>query len=162
MRPIEIDFDIHKLIEAERRSFDEPVNDALRRLLNLPERPSSEALVFETAVHRSSPLSWKAEGVELPHGTKLRMTYGRPKVTYEGVIDNGAWKFGSRVYASPSGAASGLAVTAKGKKTRLNGWEAWEVQRPGDQGWVELEGLRKQARPGLQKEAAEMLKNLGL
>ena len=34
---IEIDFDIHKLIELERRSFTEKPFIALRRLLKLPE-----------------------------------------------------------------------------------------------------------------------------
>ena len=34
MRTIEIDYDIHRLIQLERRSFDEPEYIALRRLLN--------------------------------------------------------------------------------------------------------------------------------
>ena len=36
MEKIEIDWDIHKLIEAERKGFDEPQYVALRRLLKLP------------------------------------------------------------------------------------------------------------------------------
>ena len=48
MTTIEIDFDIHKLIENERKSFDESKNDALRRLLRLgpphvSPRPSKNA-----------------------------------------------------------------------------------------------------------------------
>ena len=35
MRTIKIDFDIHQLVELERRSFEETPNDALRRLLRL-------------------------------------------------------------------------------------------------------------------------------
>ena len=35
-RQIDIDWDIHKVIEAERSSFDEPSYVALRRLLKLP------------------------------------------------------------------------------------------------------------------------------
>ena len=41
VRTIEIDFDIHKLIETERRSFAESPNMVLRRLLNLGEAKDS-------------------------------------------------------------------------------------------------------------------------
>src|SRR5689334_2077993 len=124
LRAMEIDFDIHKLVEAERRSFDEPPYMALRRLLKLPEPPRAST--------PPAGRGWQAEGVSLPHGTKLRMTYGRPKRTYTGTIQNAEWHVEGRVFDSPSGAASGVAVTSRGDKTRLNGWELWEVQLPGD------------------------------
>lgn len=48
MRTIEVDFDIHQLIELERRNFEETPNDVLRRLLglsgpNTAEQPSSSS-----------------------------------------------------------------------------------------------------------------------
>ncbi len=39
LRTIQIDLDIHKLIEGERRSFGEPSHLAWRFLLRLPEPP---------------------------------------------------------------------------------------------------------------------------
>ena len=76
---IEIDFEVYKLIEAERRSFGEPRNDALRRLLGLAA--PKEDLAPATNIP-SGARSWSGEGVTLQHGTKLRMRYnGR---THEG------------------------------------------------------------------------------
>ena len=40
------------------------------------------------------------------------------------------------------GAASGVAITSKGEKTRLNGWELWEVQQPGQTKWIRIDVLR--------------------
>jgi hypothetical protein len=134
VRTIEIDFDIHKLIEAERRSFDEQPYEALRRLLKLPE------ITRELA--RPAGRAWQSEGVTLEHGTKLRMTYGRPKRTYTGVVLNGEWHVEGQVFDSPSGAASGVAITSKGEKTRLNGWELWEVQQPGETRWIRIDVMR--------------------
>jgi hypothetical protein len=70
-----------------------------------------------------------------------------------------AW---ARFFDSPSGAASAIAVTAKGKTTRLNGWGLWHVQRPGKSEWVPLEELRKEAAPERHKAAQKILAELGL
>ena len=78
---VNVQVDIHKLIEAERRSFDEEPYVALRRLLKLPEAAREQA--------KPAGRAWQSEGVTLEHGSKLRMTYGRPKRTYTGVILNG-------------------------------------------------------------------------
>ena len=87
LRTIEIDFDVHQMIEMERQSFMESPNDVLRRLLKIGERSSGNSVPV------SEGRSWSGKGVTLPHGTELRMEYrGRQ---YSGVIDNGAdggWK----------------------------------------------------------------------
>jgi hypothetical protein len=140
MRTIEIDFDIHKLVEGERRSFDETPNDALRRLLKLPKKTNEEAQRSALAVGNQLP--WQGDGVVLPHGTKLRMIYGRPKKTYTGSISNGEWVVEGQKFDSPSGAASAVAVTGKGQKTRLNGWDLWHAQLPGENKWTLISALR--------------------
>src|SRR6056297_1141590 len=77
-RTIEIDFDVHRAIELERRDFDESPNEVLRRLLDLA--PSAPSASVEKG-RPSSPGSersgrpWSGKGVELPHGTELRMEY---------------------------------------------------------------------------------------
>src|ERR1700728_3561228 len=115
MMTIEIDFDVYKAIETERRGFDEPRNAALRRLLGLPPAPE----VALAPVPRSLE-SWEDDGVTLPGGTKLRMAYsGR---AHEGIIDKGTWLVEGRRFKSPSGAASAVARTKKGKTTKLDGW----------------------------------------
>ena len=81
-RVVEIDFEIHQMIELEKRGFDESDNDALRRLLRLPEpQPTSD-----------NSRSWSSHGVTLPHGTELRMNYGGQEHT--GIVDNGKWLVG--------------------------------------------------------------------
>jgi hypothetical protein len=133
---IEIDFDVYKLIETERRSFDEPRADALRRLLKLPPRAAA------SPANGGKPVgpAWSGEGVTLAHGTRVRMSYNGRQ--YEGEIVEGNWVIAGKSFSSPSGAASGIAVTKRGKKTRLDGWTYWEVQAPGDNGWTPLKALR--------------------
>src|SRR4051794_12766273 len=80
---IEIDFEVYKLIEAERKGFDEPRLAALRRLLGLKNQPQTDA---------ASPrpgLPWIGAGVELPHGTEVKMFYSGRQ--YDGEILNGKW-----------------------------------------------------------------------
>jgi hypothetical protein len=137
-RAIDIDFDVHRCIENERRGFHESPNDALRRLLKLGEPKPAPVTVSSTSPPRQK--SWSDRGVTLPHGTAIRMTYDDR--VYEGQIVNGAWVVGNQTFDSPSGAASGVAVTKKGKLTRLNGWIYWQVKLPGNDSWTSLENLR--------------------
>jgi hypothetical protein len=141
---IEIDFDIYKLIEMERRGFDEPPRSALRRLLKLPPAAKESS---NGQPPRPTGRAWEEDGVKLPHGTRVRMEYGRGKQIYEGTINDGKWVINGRTFESPSGAASELAVTKKGKSTKLNGWNYWTVQLPGETEWILLNDLRLRARP---------------
>lgn len=142
MRTIDIDFDVHKKIELERTSFEESPNTALRRLLGLPEQAQAQQ-----ATEGALKSGWRdKDGLVLPHGTRLRMTYGGR--THEGVIDRGAWVVEGDNYYSPSGAA-GVARTKSGSSTKLNGWNYWEVQLPGSSNWnkiLELSRMQKAAR----------------
>ena len=140
-RSIEIDFDVHQEIEKNRRSFDETPNDVLRRKLGLgtvkkPAKP------LTAATPEARP--WRGHGIELPHGTELRMKYNH--FNYTGRIENGAWIVKGETFYGPSAAASGVAVTKKGKKTRLNGWMYWEAKVPTDKKWRPLWEFRIKAR----------------
>jgi hypothetical protein len=84
--------------------------------------------------------SWSDEDVTLPHGTLLRMNYSGRR--YEGKIIDGKWIISGQSFDSPSGAASGIAVTRKGTKTKLDGWMYWHVKRPDDKEWVAINQLR--------------------
>lgn len=151
-RTIDIDFDVHKLIEAERRGFEEKPNAALRRLLKLP--PPKPASPGKTV--RTFDRAWFGEGVTLAHGTLVRMRYnGR---LYEGEIVDGKWIIEGKTFDSPSGAASGIAVTKKGKTTRLDGWIYWEVMPPGYTDWTPIKALR----PMLSRSTNLTLEQLGL
>jgi len=138
-RTIEIDFDIHKLIEAERLSFSETPSEVLRRILGIGEaKPEIK--------NPRSGKSWSAYGVILPHGTALRMTYNG--VEHSGVIDDGMWLVDGEEYSSPSGAASAVAKTKRGKATRLDGWRYWHVKKPDSADWTELTALwTKETKP---------------
>ncbi|WP_133254306.1 hypothetical protein [Phenylobacterium deserti] len=134
MRTIAIDFEVHKLIEMERTSFDETPNAALRRLLGLP-RSSART----EGDHAKGP-GWTCDGVHLPDGTQLRMSYsGR---SHRGEIDGGTWLVEGQRFRSPSGAASGVARTRSGKHPRLDGWIYWEALLPGTEEWIRILELR--------------------
>jgi len=145
-RTVEIDFDVHKCIENERRGFDESANAALRRLLKLPDRPKSTTVGITT-----SKRAWSDDGVILSHGTPVRFHYDRRRQSREGCIDDGKWTFGTITFDSPSAAASELAVTKKGEKTRLNGWLYFDVREPSGK-WVSLDSLRRRKGSKLTAE----------
>jgi len=135
MRAIEIDFEIHKAIEGERRSFDEAPNDVLRRLLGI--KAASQNVSPPVAVGRA----WSGKGVTLPHGTELKMEYNG--VEYRGQIDDGRWACGGGYHAGPSPAAAAVASTRHGTKPSLNGWIYWAAKLPGSSRWVPISNMRK-------------------
>lgn len=135
---IEIDFDVYKVIEAERQNFDEPRIAALRRLLGLPALPNSRNAKGSKREGRA----WSGEGVTLAHGTQVRMRYNGRQ--HEGETSDGKWLVEGRRFDTPSGAASGIAITKRGKKTRLDGWIYWEARTSGDTLWTPISHLRPQ------------------
>ena len=137
MRTIDIDFDIHRLIQLERRSFDEPDYVALRRLLKLgpplvEDRPESDS---------RSLRPWSKGGVTLPHGTELRMEYNG--ILHLGRISDGFWEVEGSREKSPSGAASAVARTRDGSPVNVNGKAYWHVRRPGDTDWTRYADLKR-------------------
>lgn len=138
---IEIDFDIHKMIESERRSFGEKPYLALRRLLGLPA--VSERKVAEAG---QTGRPWKDDGVIIPHGSLARMEYARGAQKYEGQFLNGFLVVNGEQYSTLSAAASFLAKTKGGGSTSLNGWNYWEVKLPGSDKWELMEHKRRKAR----------------
>lgn len=133
MRTIEIDFDVHKRIETERKSFSETPNAVLRRLLGIGnERPVER--------QPGDGRAWSGKGVVLPHGTELRMDYNGRQ--HSGRIDNGVWLVEGKKFKSPSAAAGGVALTKDGRRTSLDGWIYWQVKRPGDLDWIPIKRLR--------------------
>lgn len=147
LRTIEIDFEIHKAIEAERRSFDEPEYVALRRLLKMEdvEAPKSP----ENEVGRDGR-PFVEDGVSVVHGSDARMRYLRGTQLYEGKFLDGMLVVDGTAYPTLSAAASDLARTKEGKKTSLNGWLYWEVRAPGTAKWRAMKDLRDRAQHQLQ------------
>ncbi len=141
---IEIDFDIHKAIEAEREGFEEPPYLALRRLLKLPSVEKSRPDPVEKAVAGSRP--WREGTVEIPHGAEARMAYQRGSQAFEGRFLNGRLVVDGKSFETLSGAASALARTKDGTIPNLNGWNYWEVKVPGRNDWVPLKLLRRRGR----------------
>lgn len=140
---IEIDFDIHKLIEAERRSFSEQPFHALRRLLGLPEIREKES--GDRALPQVGK-PWVQDGVVIPHGSLARMEYLRGSQKFEGQFLDGFLYVEGNSYGSLSDAAGALAKTKDGKKPSLNGWNYWEVKVPGSNQWILLDHMRKRAK----------------
>lgn len=139
---IDIDFDVHKLIEGERRSFAETPNTALRRLLKLPERAASPP----TPDISKDGRPWYGQGVLIPHGTLARMEYDRGSQVYEGRFLDGALVVGGKRFTSLSTAAGSLATTKSGGTPSLNGWDYWSVKLPDSDEYVPMQHLRRRAK----------------
>jgi hypothetical protein len=147
LRSIDIDFDTWRLIQIEKTGFEEPDFVALRRLLKLPElkndeRPKEEPKVVApiATANGANGAPWGDQGVRLPHGTPVRMSYGHGRQKFEGVINNGDWLIDGNRYKSPSAAAG--AVT----KISLNGWLYWEAFLHGQ--WHKLADMRQRVADG--------------
>lgn len=137
-RTIDIDFEVHKRIEAERTSFAETPNHVLRRLLGIePGENKASVLIAAAAEHGRS---WTGKGVTLPGGTQVRMDYNGQQLA--GVIHDGKWIIEGREFSSPSAAASKMCRTRSGAETSLDGWKYWQAKRPGDDKWTSISSLR--------------------
>ena len=142
LQKIEIDFDIHKLIESERQGFEEPPYVALRRLLNLPELNIGSDNARES-IGEGAP--FVEDGITIPHGSLARMEYQRGKQVFEGRFLNGNLVVNGQSFSALSAAASALAVTKKGNKTSLNGWLYWKAKFPNEIKWRPLDQMRTDA-----------------
>ena len=140
LQKIEVDWDIHRMIEGERSSFDEPPYVALRRLLKLPAKRPAPVAIAQVA---SSGTPWTDSGVTVPHGSLARMEYGRGSQVYEGQFLNGKLVVNDQSFDALSTAADALAVTKDGKKPSLNGWLYWKVKFPGESQWRSLNDMRR-------------------
>jgi hypothetical protein len=147
-RSIEIDIDVHKRIEAERKGFAESPNDVLRRLLGLGRGEHKVSKMIASAAEHGR--SWTGKGVTLPSGTKVRMVYNGQQLS--GVIADGKWVVDGREFSSPSAAASKSVRTKSGKEGSLDGWKYWEAKRPGDDGWTPIGSMR----PEVQRRVEEI------
>ena len=138
LQKIEIDLDIHKLIEAERKSFDEAPYLALRRLLKLPTKKTLTDGVEILGEGRP----FVEDGVAVPHGSMALMEYQRGRQIFEGRFLNGKLVVNGQSFSALSAAASALAVTKKGGKTSLNGWLYWRAKFPTESIWRSLSDMR--------------------
>ena len=141
MKAIEIDFEVHQKIELERVGFDEPENDALRRLLGLGKRSRTDKQpkVFD----RSKP--FREDGVVVPNGSEARMYYQRKSQYYQGRFEDGYLVVDGQKFSALSTAASTLAKTKDGKSPSLNGWLYWEVKFPSSAKWIKMSELREKS-----------------
>lgn len=139
LQKMDIDWDIHRLIEAERQGFDEPPYIALRRLLKLPapERAASGGAPVQTGV------PWVEDGVQVPHGSLARMEYQRGSQVYEGQFLDGKLVVNGNAYDTLSAAAGAVAKTKDGTSTSLNGWLYWSAKFPGENKWRKLRDMRR-------------------
>ncbi|TRD09954.1 hypothetical protein FGU71_13190 [Erythrobacter insulae] len=140
MRQIEIDFEVHKAIEAERNGFSEPPNAALRRLLGIDEAEDEYDDKFEGLAGGG----WASKGVTLPEETSLRMEYNG--IVGRAFIRKGQWKTPKGIFNGPSPAAAAVASTKDGKTPVLNGWRYWRAKLPGSRNWVPIQEMRDKAK----------------
>jgi hypothetical protein len=133
---IRVDSQVFQVLESRRAAPAQTHNDVLREMIGLPALDETEP---DTTAEQSD--GWSSKGVELPNGTKLRMSYNGQ--LYAGMIVQGAWHTGGAIYRSPSGAAAGVARSRRGTRVDLDGWHYWEAQKPGSSSWVRINRLRK-------------------
>ena len=153
-RMIEIDFQVHQLIELERKGFEDTPNAVLRRKYGLADlgptgarpgvsnadRPAKELVPIDA--NRPWAGKGKSTGLMLPHGTQLRIDYNGQCIL--GRVDNGSLVFEGQRFNSPSGAAVALCSTRSGRKTALNGKTLISACPPGKSRWASLKSMEEQ------------------
>ena len=125
MARINVDFEVFKELTARRASESVTYNDVIRELLGL--KSGAATTPKPNGV-------WAYRGVQLPDGTQLRATYKGQ--TYTAEIRGGSLMLDGQRQTSPSAAASYIT------KNNANGWDFWEVKRPGDASWLIMKQLR--------------------
>ena len=134
MRSIEVDFKVHQAIEAERRSFNESPNTALRRLLNLgpPEQAGREESTL-------AGFGWTKSGVTLAEGTRIEVRYSEVRV--RGSVSAGQLTLEGHKYRTPSAAVTDIIRQRRGKAVNVNGWKHLYVSLA-DGRWVPIAELK--------------------
>ena len=155
MRNIEIDFDVHQKIEAARKSFDDPPNAALRRLLGLA--PAKQALSANDAIEQlpSKSAEWRSKGVTLPDGTELQADYSEVSAT--GRVVGGRLSFHGKTFRTPSAAVMSVVEAARGTAvSAINGWKYLYARLPGEDKWIPLDRIRGEALPNRKSKAISL------
>jgi hypothetical protein len=125
MTQIEVDFEVFKELTARRASESVTYNDVLRGLLGLKST---------SAPPPNANGAWVYKGVQFLNGTQLRATYKGK--TYTAEVKGGSLILNGQRQTSPSAAASRIT------RNSVNGWDFWEVKRPGDPSWRIMRELR--------------------
>ena len=102
-RTIEIDFDVHRHIEAARQGFDDPPNAVLRRLLGIDNNDtgSQESSSATPGAASTDPgVPWTRKGILLPDGTELQVRYAEVKA--DGRVTGGKLVLNGKEFDAPS------------------------------------------------------------
>jgi len=73
---------------------------------------------------------WAVDGVDFPHGTKLRGKY--KGYVYQGKVNNGALILNGKKFLSPCAAA--VTIT----RDAVDGWLFWDCKIPGRSSWESI------------------------
>ena len=127
---IAVDLEVYKAIEHERQSFNETVNDILRRKYQLNPREDKKPEYDKGGLHVSGTL--------LRNGLKLRRSFKGS--IYEAKVENNKIIYNGKAFTAPSAPA----VEATG--TSVNGWQWWEYFDENTNSWRVLDRLRRTQR----------------
>lgn len=141
---IEIDFDVHKRIEMERKGFSETPNQVLRRLLSIGEPERLQITPKLDGGGRPWIGKGRSAGLELPHGTELEYHYNDQH--FKGRVADGQLVVEGQAFSSPSGAAVALCRTKDGEPTNLNGKAICHIRLPGAKNFVQLLEYERQQK----------------
>ena len=134
MAQIDVDFEVFKELTARRASESVTYNDVIRELLGLKHAAPTTTPKLTTTTPKPNG-GWTYKGVQFPNGTQFRATYKGKTCTAE--IRGGSLLLNGQRQTSPSAAASSIT------KNNANGWDFWEVKRPGDASWLVMTQLRR-------------------
>jgi hypothetical protein len=142
-RTIEIDFDVHRHIEAARQGFDDPPNAVLRRLLGINNNDTgSQENSSATPGAASTDLGvpWTRKGILLPGGTELQVRYAEVKA--DGRVTGGKLVLNGKEFDAPSKAVIEVVAQHRGSPVSINGWKHLYARQPGHRSWMSLDHLR--------------------
>jgi len=128
---VDVSFPTFKALTALRKDENDSIDDVIRRLLDIPQRPAEIARCQTPETATGLFLG----GVLFPNGSSFRASYkGVPH--FASVVD-GVWVGADGVKRnSPSEAASAIS------NTNVNGWRFWEVMFPASNEWRLLDRVR--------------------
>jgi hypothetical protein len=141
-RPISIDLEVYKAIEAARESFTEMPNAILRRLLGVDHARSATPPIKtapEAKQGSAAAIGQAHSAIVVPDGAELRAAYCG--VTVTGPVRDGIWEVGGSKFDLPS--AELIAGHHKGSEVPADerGWEDWEIRLPGAENWRRVTDL---------------------
>ena len=140
MHQIEITEQNYRRLQAFAKPFEETVNDAIGKTLDIAEHILSGESPIPPGGGRNNMDLITTYG-PIPHKLKLRTHYKGAE--YHAEINNGSVEFAGNRFPSLSKAAVAVIQSTGSNRPTENGWRFWQYYNPVSEQWQSAEQLKK-------------------